>query len=110
MGDPAPCRPADDGLLVFVRVTPKAAGDRIDGLWHGDDGRMAVKIRVRAAPEKGAANKAVATFVAKALGRAKSDAAVVAGGKDRLKTLLVRGDTAALRTALDALVAKAGSD
>ncbi|QPC42264.1 DUF167 domain-containing protein [Kaustia mangrovi] len=105
MAAPAVSREAGDGLLVFARVTPKAPRDGIDGIWRGDDGRQAVKVRVRAAPEKGAANKAVATVLARALGRPKSAGEVVAGPKDRMKTVLIRGDTKALQAALGRLLA-----
>ncbi|TIT75878.1 MAG: DUF167 domain-containing protein, partial [Mesorhizobium sp.] len=64
----APFRPRDDGIDLYVRLTPKAALDRIDGVETTADGRSHLKGRVRAVPEKGAANAALERLVAKALG------------------------------------------
>lgn len=85
-----------DGIDLFVRLTPKAASDALDGAETTADGRRHLKARVRAVPEKGAANVAVGKLVAKALAVPASSVAVVAGGTARLKTLHVRGDPAEL--------------
>lgn len=94
----------DKGLRLTVRVTPKSSVDQVAGLHEASDGALSLKVKVRAQPEKGKANKAVTAVVAKALGTAKSDVELVAGAKDRTKTLLVRGDTSRLTAALDALI------
>ncbi|TIV00536.1 MAG: DUF167 domain-containing protein, partial [Mesorhizobium sp.] len=64
----SPFRPRDDGIDLFVRLTPKAAVDRIEGIETAADGRSHLKARVRAVPENGAANTALERMVAKALG------------------------------------------
>lgn len=67
---------SETGTLLQVRVTPRAAADRIvleDGVY---------RIYVTTVPEDGKANKAVIALLAKHLGIAKS----------RLE--LVRGETA----------------
>lgn len=94
----------DGGLRLTVRVTPKSSVDAVDGLHAASDGELSIKVRVRAQPEKGKANKAVASVVAKALGTPKSDVELVAGARDRTKTLLVRGETSRLTAAVDALI------
>jgi uncharacterized protein (TIGR00251 family) len=76
---------------LFVRVTPNASRDAIEGIDIRDDGRARLGIRVRAVPEKGKANKAVITIVAKALGVAKSSVTIAAGGAARDKTLRIDG-------------------
>lgn len=81
-----------DGIDLFVRLTPKAASDALDGVETAADGRCHLKARVRAVPEKGAANSALEKLVAKALGVPGSSVAVVAGGTARLKTLRISGD------------------
>ena len=88
---------------MFVRLTPKAAVDRLEGLEATADGRSHVKARVRAVPEKGAANAALEKLVAKALAVPASSVSVSAGGTARLKVLRIGGDPAALAEAIDAL-------
>ena len=91
-------------MRLSVRVTPKCSLDAIDGLHEAADGTTALKLRVRAQPEKGKANKAVAALIARTLGVAKSDVTIVTGAKDRTKTLLVHGDTTLLTERIDALI------
>ncbi|TKB33433.1 MAG: DUF167 domain-containing protein, partial [Mesorhizobium sp.] len=88
----SPFRPRDDGIDLFVRLTPKAAVDRIEGIETAADGRSHLKARVRAVPENGAANTALERMMAKALGVPGSAVSVVAGGTSRLKTLRIWGD------------------
>ena len=99
----SPFRPRDDGIDLHVRLTPKAALDRIEGIETAADGRSHLKARVRAVPENGAANAALVRLVAKALGVPGSAVSVVAGGTSRLKTLRVVGDGAALVKSIEAL-------
>ena len=84
-------RLTDDGLLVFVRVTPKAAKDIVGGSDVASDGRTRLRVRVRAIPDKGAANVAVLKILAKALGCPKSTLSIESGTTDRNKSVLVRG-------------------
>jgi len=53
-------------------------------------------VRVRAVPEKGAANRALETVIARWLDVPASTVSVAAGGKSRLKTVSVAGDTETL--------------
>jgi len=99
----APLRQREDGVDLFVRLTPKAAMDRIDGIETAADGRSHLKARVRAVPENGAANQALERLVAKALGVPGSAVSVVNGGTARLKTLRVAGDPAVLAKSVEAL-------
>ncbi|RRH94642.1 DUF167 domain-containing protein [Mesorhizobium tamadayense] len=98
-----PFRARDDGIDLYVRLTPKAAVDRIEGVETAADGRSHLKARVRAVPEKGAANAALERLVAKALGVPGSAVSVVAGGTSRLKTLRILGDAAVLVKGVEAL-------
>ncbi|MDX8525226.1 DUF167 family protein [Mesorhizobium sp. MSK_1335] len=92
----------ENGIDLFVRLTPKAALDRIDGVETAADGRSHLKARVRAVPENGAANAALERMIAKTLGIPASAVSVVAGGTARLKTLRVVGDATALAKKVEA--------
>jgi uncharacterized protein len=96
----APWRVVADGIVLRVRLTPKAGHDRIDGVEQRGDG-AALKARVRAVPENGEANAALEQVVADWLGVARSSVAVTAGGKSRMKSVAVSGNT----SDLDAVVA-----
>ncbi|ANT48945.1 DUF167 family protein [Mesorhizobium amorphae] len=98
-----PFRLRDDGVDLFVRLTPKAALSRLEGVETAADGRSHLKARVRAVPENGAANAALEKLVAKALGVPVSAVSVVAGGTARLKTLRIAGDPGALAKSIEAL-------
>jgi len=74
-----------------VRLTPKAAADRIDGWGEDEHGRPVLRIRVRAAPIEGRANEALVGYLAKALGVPKSRVRLYAGDTARLKTLDIEG-------------------
>lgn len=71
--------------LLGVRVTPRAAADRI----AVEDGK--VRAWVTAPPDKGKANRAVIALVAKALGVPKSAVEIVRGETAREKLVRVRG-------------------
>ncbi|MBK1624682.1 DUF167 family protein [Afifella marina] len=99
-----PFRATSEGLLLSVRLTPKAAKDALEGVEELADGRAVIKARVRAVPEKGAANKALENLVAKALGVPKSSVSVASGGTSRVKVLLLAGDADALKKKLQSVV------
>ncbi|TGQ43883.1 MULTISPECIES: DUF167 family protein [unclassified Mesorhizobium] len=99
----APFRIRNDGVDLFVRLTPKAAMDRLEGIETSADGRSYLKARVRAVPENGAANQALERLVAKALRIPASAVSVVAGGTARLKTLRILGEPATLAKSVEAL-------
>ena len=91
-----------DGIDLYLRLTPKAATDRIDGVETAADGRSHLKARVRAVPENGAANQALARMLGKALGVPASAVSVISGGTSRLKTLRILGDPADLAERIEA--------
>jgi uncharacterized protein (TIGR00251 family) len=101
-----PWRYSAQGLSVALRVTPRGGRDDIDGLEQLADGRMVVKVRVRAIAEGGEANRAVTELLAKALGVPKARVRLVTGATSRLKQIAVDGDPAKLGEALRELTAK----
>jgi uncharacterized protein len=96
------------GVGVRVRATPRGGRDAIDGLETLANGRVVLKIRVRAAPEEGAANEAVRRVLAKALDRPASAVSLAAGATARLKNLRVDGDPALLSETLARLAGAKG--
>jgi uncharacterized protein YggU (UPF0235/DUF167 family) len=98
-------RQRDGGLDLFVRLTPKASVDGIDGIGTAADGSAHLAARVRAVPEKGAANVALERLIALRLDLPRSRVAVVAGHTARLKTVRVEADSASVLAALAALPA-----
>ncbi|WP_173934159.1 DUF167 family protein [Chelativorans sp. Marseille-P2723] len=104
MSAPSPWyRRTKNGLEIFVRLTPRASKDAIEGVSEGADEQRHLKIRVRAVPESGKANQALEKLMAKALGVAQRDVTVVAGSTSRLKTIAVTGDAAASLSLLEKL-------
>lgn len=86
-----PWRETDDGLEVFVRLTPRGGSARIDGITD-EGGHACLRIRVAAPPVEGAANAALVAYLAKALGLPRSAVTLAAGDRARLKRLRLRGD------------------
>lgn len=73
----------------MVRVTPKSSTDAVEGVGEDDAGRSFLKVRVRAVPENGAANKAVCKLLAKTLGLPKSGVSLHAGETSRVKQVFI---------------------
>jgi uncharacterized protein (TIGR00251 family) len=92
-----PYRVRPDGIVLAVRLTPRAARDGIDGLKEGR-----IQARVRAVPEDGRANAALVELVADEIGVPKSTVEVTAGHIARLKSVTIKGDAAALEARVTA--------
>ena len=69
-----------------VRLTPRAAADRIDGVVEG-----VLRARVGAPAVEGAANNALIRLIAETLGVARRDVRIVAGATSRQKLVVVDG-------------------
>ena len=82
------------GVIVSVRVTPRAGRDEVAGV----DGEGVLRVRVSAAPAGGAATEAVIRLLASALHVPPSSIEVVSGASSRRKRLRIRGmDATGLR-------------
>lgn len=80
-----------EGVVLNVRAQPRSSKAGVDGLF-GDD---AVKVRIRAAPVDGKANKELVETLADAFGVAKSAISFKGGETSKTKRLLLNGVTAA---------------
>ena len=107
-GTHAVLRNAPDGVVVRVRLTPKAASNDIDGYETGPGGPF-LKARVRAVPEKGKANVALLRLIAKTFGLRLSDMTLRSGQSGRVKAVHIAGVpdelTHTMAAKLDALAA-----
>lgn len=97
-----------DGIELRIRVTPKGGADRIDGTARLADGTDVLVARVKAAPEKGAANAAIERLIGRSLGVAPTRVSIVSGHKARLKTVHVATGAAPLKDILAALARPTG--
>jgi uncharacterized protein (TIGR00251 family) len=75
------------GVVIPVRVTPRAGRDEIAGV--SEDGTL--RVRVAAPPAEGAANAAVTRLLARALHVPHGAVSVVSGAHARQKRLRVEG-------------------
>jgi uncharacterized protein len=89
------------GVILAVRLTPKAGRDEIAGV-DTFGGEAVLKARVRAAPEAGRANDALERLIAHWLKVPPSSVKVAQGGKSRLKQVLIEGDAATLALSIEA--------
>ena len=87
-------------MRLMVRLTPKAAADRIEGWEIRADGGSYLKARVRAVPDKGKANKALLQLIAKTFGVAKSNVIMVSGTRSRIKQVLIKDGSKELLKAI----------
>lgn len=85
-----------DAVRLFIRLTPKAAANRLDRVEMDGDGQARLRVSVTAVPEKGKANKALMALLAKELGLAKRDISILAGTVSRLKTVEISGNAQSL--------------
>jgi hypothetical protein len=83
--------------VVAVRVKPRSAKPGIGRWREGPDRRQELEIRVAQAPADGAANEAVLTLLAKALGVSRSELSIISGGASRHKRIAIPFDLADAR-------------
>ncbi len=74
-----------EGTLLLVHVQPKAKKNSIEGI---DEWRGRLKVKIKAPPVEGKANKEVVKFFSKLLG---AEIEIVWGETGREKDLLVKG-------------------
>lgn len=72
------------GIEISIKVIPKAHKNEVVA-WEGD----ALKVRLRAIPEKGEANEELISFLAELLDCAKRDVILLSGKTSRHKRILI---------------------
>ncbi len=78
-------RETRDGLMVRLRVQPRARRCEISGVYNG-----ALKIKVPAPPLDDAANSAVIEYLASVVGVSKSRISILSGAKSRDKVIRIK--------------------
>jgi len=97
-------REDDEKFLLFVRLTPKGGADRIEGQQILSDGSVVLKVRVRAVPEDGKANRALLELLSKALAVPLSALSLKSGATARIKTIAIGAAVEGMEARLRALV------
>ena len=80
----------EKAVFFTIRVVPRASKSEIVGEVEGN-----VKVRISSPPVEGAANEEVVRLLAKAVGVAKSNVAIVSGQTSKTKRIRITGVTAA---------------
>ncbi len=89
-----------DGITLTIRLTPKAASNRLDRIEADADGHKRLRATVTAVPEKGKANTALIKLISKKLRLPKTTIRLIAGDQSRSKRLHISGDPDTLKSAL----------
>jgi len=75
-----------EGVTLAVKVVPNAARTEPHGLWQDR-----LRIRLKAPPVDGKANKALCEWIAEAFGVRQQAVSLLQGEKSTTKLLLIRG-------------------
>lgn len=86
-----PFTSSPDGISVAVRLTPKAAKNRIGEVRASADGKQALRVWVTPPPESGKANAALIALLAKEWKMAKGGITIKTGTRGRNKTVFLTG-------------------
>jgi uncharacterized protein (TIGR00251 family) len=83
---PAYLKPSREGVLLFVKVQPRARRNEIGELMGAE-----LKVKITAPPVESAANEALVDFLATKLGCPRGALRLVRGQTSRHKVIEVRG-------------------
>lgn len=84
----------NDHFLLYVRVTPNSASNKIVGKLIDEKNQEWVKITISAVPQDNEANFELIKFLAKILKISKSEITIIRGETSRLKVLKIYNITA----------------
>jgi uncharacterized protein (TIGR00251 family) len=99
-----PWRAGGRGLLVAVKATPRANRTEATGVELDGHGRAVLRMRVKAPPVDGAANKAILRWFSDTLAVSKSSVAIASGETARIKQVELAGNAKELAENLEAVV------
>ncbi len=84
-----PVTAARGALRVAIKLKPGASISRVEGVTHDAAGDCYLNVKVRAAPEKGKANAALITLLARAWRLPRRRLRISAGATHRRKTVRI---------------------
>ncbi|MBI4232377.1 DUF167 domain-containing protein [Candidatus Peregrinibacteria bacterium] len=73
-----------------IKVIPKSPKNEIVEIMTDAEGEETIKIRIKAVPEKGKANKELIKFLSKELGLSSSSISIISGKSEQLKLIKVK--------------------
>lgn len=82
--------PSKNGYLR-IKVIPKSNRTEVAEVMIDAEGVETIKIRIKAAPEKGKANAELLKFLAKTLKISKDQISIISGKTEQLKLLKING-------------------
>jgi uncharacterized protein (TIGR00251 family) len=86
-----PVEKSKNGVMLYVRATPKASCNAITGIAGGAGQQLELKISVTALPDGGMANEAILNLLANEW-KLKSPMRVMSGATNRHKVILIAGE------------------
>lgn len=98
----SPFRKNVGGLVIALKITPRARREGVKGVVVGLDG-PALALGIAAPPSEGRANEALRRFLAKRWGVATSAITIESGAGARHKRILVAGNGEALLESISAI-------
>jgi uncharacterized protein len=99
-----PFKRDDQGVVLFLRLTPGSGRREISGLHHDAQGKVSLQVKVRAQPEKGRANEAAIELLAETLGLHRKAFTITAGETSRLKTVRIAGNPTFIGQKLETII------
>lgn len=87
-----PFKVTESGLIINIRLSPKAKDNKIIGITDIADGKKAIKVSINAIPEDGKANKALIALLAKTWKIPKTSISLISGHTNKNKILLIEGN------------------
>jgi hypothetical protein len=72
-----------------IKVIPKSPKNEITSIMEDEEGEQTIKIRIKAAPEKGKANAELIKFLSKELKIPRANISIISGKTDQLKLIKV---------------------
>lgn len=74
-----------------IKVIPKSAKTEIVDILEDTEHGKTIKIRVKAAPERGKANEELIKFLSKEIGISSDKISIISGKTDRIKLIRIHG-------------------